>query len=441
MLCSLVNTELKKGVQTMPATPVPRYQATAGPAVLSQGFRPFFLVAAVWAVLGLLLWLMSLWGRLAIPTAFDPIAWHIHEMLFGFVGAAIAGFVLTAIPNWTGRLPLQGWPLFGLVALWAAGRAAVASSLVIGTALAAAIDVAFLIVLTVVAAREIVAGKNWRNLPIIAVLALLALCNALFHAGLLQTGPSGTRPVIEIAWRLAVTVVVVLIALIGGRIIPSFTGNWLAKRNEQRPPSFGPFDTLTVIVTGAALLYWSIASPGPMVANALAVAAIANAMRLARWQGHRTFAEPLLWILHLGYAWLPIGLTLLAASQLTSQVPQTAAIHSLTAGLMAIMIVAVASRATLGHTGRPLHAGVGTLTIYLLITGAAIARVGGSLWAPSYMEMLALAGGLWVAGFSLFIVLYGPMLILPDPRKRRGPSATLQEDPAPDPASQPQARH
>ena len=430
----------------MAATPVPRSRATAGPAVLTQAFRPFFLVAAVWAVLGIVLWLMDFWGWLAVPTAFDPTVWHIHEMLFGFVGAAIAGFVLTAIPNWTGRLPLQGWPLLALVALWAAGRAVVAFSAVIGVAVAAAIDIAFLAVLTAVAAREIVAGENWRNLPIIAVLALLAVCNTLFHVGLSQIGlfQSGLfeiSAVSELAWRLAITVVVMLIALIGGRIIPSFTGNWLAKRDEQRPPGFGPFDTLTLIVTGAALVYWSVASPGPMVANGLAVAAIANAMRLARWQGHRTLAEPLLWILHLGYAWLPIGLALLAASQLTPQVPQTAAVHALTAGLMAVMIVAVASRATLGHTGRPLHAGIGTATIYLLITGAAIARVGGSLWSPYYMELLALSGGFWVAGFGLFILLYGPMLILPDPRERAGPAASQPEDPARGTASQPQVRH
>jgi uncharacterized protein involved in response to NO len=429
----------------MAATPVAGDRATAGPAVLSLGFRPFFLVGAVWAVLALVLWLLSLWGRLVIPTAFDPMVWHIHEMLFGFVGAAIAGFVLTAIPNWTGRQPLQGWPLLGLVALWAAGRAAVTYSAVVGIVAAAVIDVAFLVVLAAIAAREIVVGENWRNLPIIAALALLALCNALFHAGLLRTELFEMRAATELGWRLGITVVIMLIALIGGRIIPNFTGNWLDKRGEERPPPFGPFDTLTLIVTGAALLYWSLAPAGPMVAEALAVAAIANVMRLVRWRGHRTFSEPLLWILHLGYAWLPIGLALLGASLMTTQVPQTAAIHALTAGLMAVMIVAVATRATLGHTGRPLHAGIGTAAIYALIIGSAIARVGGALWTPYYMEALALAGVLWGAAFGLFILLYGPLLILPDPRKQAGPPVprqqdSRQEEPGRGPASQPQVR-
>src|SRR5512134_3779791 len=204
----------------MATTPVPRYRATAGPAVLSQGFRPFFLLAAAWAVLALVLWLLSFWGYFELPTAFDPTAWHIHEMLFGFVAAAIAGFVLTAIPNWTGRLPLQGWPLLGLVALWAAGRAIVAFSAVVGGGLAAMIDVAFLVALAAVAAREIVVGKNWRNLPIVATLTLLAICNALFHASLYESARSEMGLTSDLAWRLALSVVVMLIALIGGRIIP-----------------------------------------------------------------------------------------------------------------------------------------------------------------------------------------------------------------------------
>jgi uncharacterized protein involved in response to NO len=419
----------------MAITPVPRYRAIAGPAVLSQGFRPFFLLAALWAVVALGLWLLSFWGYFELPTAFDPTAWHIHEMVFGFVAAAIAGFVLTAIPNWTGRLPLQGWPLLGLVVLWAAGRAVVACSAVVGVGVAAIIDIAFLVVLAAVAAREIVVGKNWRNIPVVAALTLLAICNALFHAGLYEIGVRS-----DFGWRLALSVVVMLIALIGGRIIPSFTGNWLAKRNEPRPSAFGRFDVLTLIVSGVALVLWSAAAPEPVVAGMLALAAIANAIRLARWRGHRTLSEPLLWILHLGYAWMPIGLALLAATQLTPEVPRSAAIHALTSGLMAVMIVAVASRATLGHTGRPLHAGIGTATIYLLILGAAIARVASSLWPVHSMELLAFSGGLWIAGFALFLLLYGPMLTLPDPRQRTESSRPRQQDTMTQAASQTEGR-
>jgi uncharacterized protein involved in response to NO len=304
----------------------------------------------------------------------------------------------------------------------------------------AVIDVAFLVALAAVAAREIVAGKNWRNLLIVAALALLAICNALFHAGLYELARYEMAVASEFAWRLALSVVVMLIGLIGGRIIPSFTGNWLAKRDEPRPPAFGRFDMLTLIVTGAALILWSAAAPEPLVASLLVVAAIANAIRLARWRGYRTLSEPLLWILHLGYAWMPIGLALLAAAQLTPEVPRSAAIHALTAGLMAVMIVAVTSRATLGHTGRPLHAGIGTTTIYLLIWGAALARVAGSLWPVHYMELLAFSGGLWIAGFAVFLLLYGPMLILPDPRQRADLSGPRQQDATTQPASPAEGR-
>jgi uncharacterized protein involved in response to NO len=358
--------------------------------------------------------------------------------VFGFVTAAIAGFVLTAIPNWTGRLPIQGWPLLGLVVLWAAGRAVVAYSQVIGMLPAAVIDVAFLVTLAAVAAREIVIGKNWRNFPIVAALALLAICNALFHAGLYELALHESGAASDFAWRLALSVVVMLIALIGGRIIPSFTGNWLAKRDEKRPSAFGRFDLFTLIVSGVALVLWSAAAPELMVASLLAVAAIVNMIRLARWRGHRTVSEPLLWVLHIAYAWLPIGLALLAAAQLTPEVPRTAAVHALTAGLMGMMIAAVASRATLGHTGRALHAGIGTATIYLLIGGAAIARVAGSLWPVHYMELLALSGSLWVAGFVLFILLYAPMLSLPDARQWTSPSGSQQEDATTRPTSQAQ---
>jgi uncharacterized protein involved in response to NO len=242
----------------------------------------------------------------------------------------------------------------------------------------------------------------------------------------------------DLGWRLALSVVVMLIALIGGRIIPSFTGNWLGKRDEPRPPAFGRFDRLTLIVTGVALVLWSAAASQPLVASVLALAAIANAVRLARWRGHRTLSEPLLWILHFGYAWMPIGLALLATSQLTPQVPQSAAVHALTAGLMAVMIVAVSSRATLGHTGRLLHAGIGTTAIYLLILGAAITRVVSSLWPVYSMELLAFSGGLWIAGFALYLLLYGPMLTLPDPRQRT--ESPRQQDAMTRPASQTKGR-
>lgn len=403
----------------MTATPGPRDRDRdiEDPAVLSQGFRPFFLASGIWAIVGLVVWLAALSGRLSIPSAFDPYSWHIHEMLFGFVAAALAGFVLTAIPNWTGRLPLQGWPLLALVLLWVAGRVAVALSAPLGAAPAAVIDVSFLAVLAVVAGREIAVGRNWRNLPVILAISLFCLSNVLFHLEVL----SG-RATAEPGWRLAIGVVAVLIALIGGRIIPSFTGNWLAKRHEPRPPPFDRFDRVTLIATIVALATWAAGVDGPAVAAVTGLAAALNAVRLGRWRGHRTATEPLLWILHVAYAWLAIGLALLAAAEVTPAVTRSAAVHALTMGAMATMILAVSTRAILGHTGRTLHAGPATTIAYGLLTAAALTRVSASLFPEVAGNAVSMAGVLWSAAFLLFLIVYTPMMLRPDPRHQRGPN-------------------
>jgi uncharacterized protein involved in response to NO len=217
---------------------IPRYPKTEAWPLLSAGFRPFFLIAGLWACFSMAVWILMLGGTIVLPTAFDPITWHFHELLFGFVAAAIAGFLLTAIPNWTGRLPLQGWPLGGLVLLWSAGRLAVAFSAWTGALPAMAVDLSFLIVFGAVVAREVLAGRNWRNLPILAALALLAVANAMIYAGLL-----GRTEWEQSGKRLAVAVVIMLIALIGGRIIPSFTTNWLRRQDVALlPVAFNRYD-------------------------------------------------------------------------------------------------------------------------------------------------------------------------------------------------------
>jgi uncharacterized protein involved in response to NO len=270
-------------------TPIPRYRASAGPAVFTQGFRPFFLLAGVWAVVALILSLAMMTGRLALPTAFDPIAWHAHELLFGFVTAAVAGYLLTTIPNWTGHLPLQGLPLAGLVCLWLAGRVAVAGSELIGAEPAAAVDLSFLLVLAATVLREIVAGRNWHNLPMILVVGLLFLCNMFSHAQAIGDADGD-----GLAQRLAIGVVVMLIALVGGRIIPSHTRNWLVKsRPGTLPAPPGAFDRACLIVTLIGLGCWIVA-PGSALMPAFAgVAALFNFARLLRWRGHAASGEAL----------------------------------------------------------------------------------------------------------------------------------------------------
>ncbi len=386
-------------------TAIPRYRAYTGPSLLRQGFRPFFLGAGLWAAVAMGLWLGALDGRLWLPSAFDALAWHAHEMIFGYVVAVIAGFLLTAIPNWTGRMPIQGLPLGGLVLLWVAGRLAVALGQSAGVA-AAAIDLAFLAVLLAVVLREILAGRNWRNLPMAAALALLLIANGLSHGealGLADSGGAGQR--------LGVAVALLLITLVGGRIVPSFTRNWLVKRDNTRlPASFGAVDRVALAATAAALVAWVLAPGSTPTGGLAALAAAALALRLVRWRGVDTGGEPLLWILHVGYAWLPVGFALLALATLADALPPSAALHALTAGAMGTMTLAVMTRATLGHTGRPLTAGAGTTAIYLLVVAAVVLRIAAGLGPMPYLALLAASGTAWVMAFALFVALYaGPL--------------------------------
>ena len=388
---------------------IPRYRAWQGPALLQQGFRPFFLAAGLWASGALMLWLAMLSGAAALPTAFDPVTWHAHEMLFGFVAATLAGFLLTAVPNWTGRMPLQGLPLAALAALWLIGRVAVAFSAWTGPLAAAALDLAFLAALLAAVAREILAGRNWRNLPVCLALAALLVANALVHLdaiGLAATGAAGIR--------LGSVVPIALITLVGGRIVPSFTTNWLRKRGEaQLPASFGRFDQVTLFLTMAALLAWAMAPTALLTGAATLAAGLANALRLARWRGQRTFAEPLVWVLHLGYAWLAAGLLLTGLGAWSPHlVPPAAGLHALTAGAIGTMTLAVMTRATLGHSGQALTAGRGTLLIYACVSLAALLRVAAAI-APD-PPLLSLSALFWAGAFLLFAAIYGPLLCRAD---------------------------
>lgn len=389
--------------------PVRGSGAGGGPALLGHGFRPFFLGAGLAAVVDLALWVADISGLIALPTAFAPQAWHAHEMLFGFTTAAVAGFLLTAAPNWTGRPPLHGGPLLALVLLWLIGRIASTMSGMIGAWPAAVVDVSFLAALAAVIGREIIAGKTWRNLPMIAALAALLAANALMHAealGVLFLAGEG--------WRLAVAVVTLLIVLIGGRIVPNFTRNWLVLHGDgPLPKPFGLIDRLALGGTVTALCVW-VVFPGTGEAAVLTgLAAILNALRLARWQGHRTLADPLVFVLHLGYAWVSIGLALLAYAQATLGFAEATAAHGLTAGAIGTMTLAVMTRATLGHTGRALRASAATQAVYVLVSIAAAARLMTVAWPAAYDFLVWTSAAAWIAAFAGFLAAYGPMLIGP----------------------------
>jgi len=391
-------------------TAIPHLKPYAGPAVLSYGFRPFFLLGSIWAGLEVLAWLPMFYGELAVATAFSPRDWHVHELMFGYVSAVVAGFLFTAIPNWTGRLPLQGKPLLILILAWLAGRYAVTFSTSIGWIGAAVLDCSFLVLMALAVAREIVVGKNWRNLKIVALLSLLGVANVAFHL------EAHFNDIALYSTRLAIAVVLMLIMVIGGRIIPSFTRNWLARQPSGRLPApFGRFDESCLLMSAGGLVLW-VAVPDELPTGAMMVAVAAfNFVRLCRWAGDRTFPDRLVLVLHVAYFFVPAGF-LLNGLAAFGVVGSSAGIHAWTAGAMGIMTLAVMSRASLGHTGRELVASPMLQAAYAAATIAALTRICAALhpqWSDTLLPVAALA---WAVAFLGFAALYAPLLLLP---KRR----------------------
>jgi uncharacterized protein involved in response to NO len=375
---------------------------------LRGGFRPFFFGAGVWGLVAITLWLLALAGIASLQTALPPVAWHRHEMLFGFVGAAVAGFLLTAIPNWTGRLPIAGGQLLSLFALWGAARLALLFSALIGLWPAAILDVGLFLSLALLAAREVIASKN-RNAPVVGVVLLFGLADAadyLEAAGVVSGG---------LGWRGGIALVLIMISMIGGRIIPSFTRNWMVKQGKSGslPTQPQSLDLLIIASTAVPLIFWVAVPDRHLTGVMLILAAIAQAIRLARWGGRRTASDPLVLVLHLGYAWVPMGRLLLGLSTAGIDKPSSAGVHALTAGAMTTMILAVMTRASLGHTARELKASPLTVASYVSVTLGAVLRVAASIGIGRYAVMLNVAGALWGAALLLFLIVYGPILWRP----------------------------
>lgn len=393
---------------------IPRLKLYAGPALLSYGFRPFFFLGSIWAGIEVLAWMPMFYGELSLATAFSPRDWHVHELLFGYVPAIVAGFLLTAIPNWTGQLPLQGLPLAGLVLVWLAGRYAVAVSASIGWLGTTVVDCAFLVLMAAAVAREIVAGKNWKNLKIVALLCLLAAGNLGFH---LEAHFEG---IALYSSRFGIAAVLILIMVVGGRIIPSFTRNWLIRREPGRlPVPFGRFDIVCITLSSAALALWVVIPEEAPTGVPLVAAAGLNLVRLCRWAGDRCFSDRLVLVLHVGYAFVPLGFLLAGLSAFGTTAP-SAGVHAWTAGAFGIMTLAVMSRASLGHTGRPLVASPALEAVYASAFIAALARLGSVMATNHGSLLLAVAAMAWVAAFLGFALIYIPILWLPRP-PRIGP--------------------
>jgi uncharacterized protein involved in response to NO len=384
---------------------VPRGIRLDGPPLLSYGFRPFFLGAGAFAALAMTIWVGALSEGWPIGGVYGPIFWHAHEMLFGYAAAAVTGFLLTSIPNWTGRLPVAGPPLLALFALWIAGRLAMLAPGFIGAVPAALVDCLFLPVVGALAAREIVAGRKWRDLKLIAIVAALSAANIAIHFMVL----AGRDPLPALRFGLAIYIV--LISLVGGRIIPSFTRNWLVKAGATRLPH--PADRLDRCAIGAtllALLVWVIWPESLPTFGLALLAGLLQAFRLARWRGWATAREPLLLVLHLAYLFLPLGLLGVAAAALDWLDP-TSALHILTVGGIGLTTLAVMTRATRGHTGRPLTASFLTTASYGAVLVAAVSRPLAEMVPQHYGVLLDVSGGAWIVAFLLFFGEYGPMLV------------------------------
>lgn len=378
--------------------------------LFSYAFRPFFLLGIIYSMLAIILWVLVWNGSLELDWLRAPIHWHAHDMMMGLMAAAIAGFVLTAVANWTSRPPVAGWPLALLVFFWLAGRLAMLSP-----PLSALADALFWSLLCLLVARELFSARNKRNYKVLGVLVALSLTDMLFHAGEMQL--LANVDLQRVIWA-QLWLVIVLINVVSGRIIPAFTGNWLRRRvpaGKALPPShlpgaFGLVDQIAIcslLLFAASIVFqWPVAVAMPLGFTCF----VAQVWRLLRWKFWLTLSDPLVWMMHLSYAWLVTGILLWTLS-LTGIVSVSAAVHALTIGAITSMIVSVGARAALGHTGRALNShylltGAIVLLSLSALTRIAASIIGGTLW-------LEMAAGLWLLALLCFAVRYVPILIGP----------------------------
>ncbi|XOV86514.1 MAG: NnrS family protein [Pseudomonadota bacterium] len=373
--------------------------------ILSYGFRPLFLCVVAVALILIPWWIAIFFGAVPYLGPLPVISWHGHEMIFGFAGAAIGGFLLTAVANWTGRPPISGLPLAFIVTSWLLTRVAFAVDLGLTPGWLALMDCAYWFILTTLVGREILLARNYRNLKVVLILGCFLALTLAFHLG----GPA-------VDWqrallRCALILTSLLITLIGGRIIPAFTTNWLRANRPMTtlPGNIRALEAATFTFTLMLVGCWTIMPEDTLTGAVAVVAGLLQLARLCFWQGHRTLAEPLLFALHAGYAWLGIGFLLIGLTALGAVPLTSAGVHALGAGAMAAMIMAVASRAAMGHTGRRLAAGPLLATSFLLVHAAALLRVGAS-FNPQFLIWSALA---WSLAFVSFAIPMLPILVRP----------------------------
>jgi uncharacterized protein involved in response to NO len=393
--------------------------ASARFALFAYGFRPFFLGTAFYAAWGAVGWILVRGGHIDFQPALPAMLWHAHEMVFGFLAAAVAGFLLTAVPNWTGVAPLRGFRLALLFALWVAGRIGAWTVAGDAPAIFAILDIGFLPALATWAGWAILERRLVRNLPLVGLLVVLSGANLAIHLDAIGTWQGAARP----ALHLAIGIVTVLITIIGGRIIPAFTQN--ALRNAGLRIELAGKPVLDKAAILSALLCFLAVAAGLSdlkVAGLAASAAILNFVRLLGWRPLATIGMPIVWVLHLGYAWLVAGFALWAISAGLGIGTQDMALHAITLGAFGTMILAVMSRASLGHTGRPIRADGWLILAYTLVSFAAAGRaiVGPILGGGIERDLIGVSGALWASGFAVFFVRFLPILAFVRPDGRAG---------------------
>lgn len=374
----------------------------------AYGFRPFFLVAGWYALIAIGAWLWLYQAGLAPFGTLPAYQWHAHEMLFGFVAAAIAGFMLTAVPSWTGERGFAGRPLVVLAGLWLLGRIAISAAGVVPLSVVALAELAFLPAVAATIAPSLLRSSN-RNAPLLIVLFALWATDATFVVALRE----GDVMLASTALRAALDIVLLLVTVIGGRIVPAFTASALRGRGLEVRVRTHPAIEGLAIGSMIALVVADLVAPGHWITAGIAcTAALAHAARIAGWQTPKTFTEPIVWVLHAAYLWLPIGLFLKAVWLTTAATWAAYWAHALGAGTAATMILAVMTRASLGHTGRPLAVHRGIAWAYGFLIAAVVVRVFGPVVLPlAYPHVIACAAVLWIAAFLLYVLVYTPILL------------------------------
>jgi len=381
-------------------------------ALFEAGFRVFFVLAPLYAACALAEWILVYLGVIAAPGAASPTLWHAHEMLFGFAAAGVAGFFLTAVPNWTGAPYVRGLPLMALASIWVLGRIGMHAGVAVPPGVAAAINLAFLPTLAALVAPPLLRNGIGRNAFLLVVLLALWGADLAMQAEL--AGPSlgidaasGSRGA-----RVAIDILALLMTVIGGRIVPAFTTTNLKLRGERKLPTSSAVLDRLAIGSMALLLVAEVIFGSSAITGAIALgAALVQAARLSQWRGLATVRVPILLVLHVGYAWLVIGLALKGTSAFVDALPESAALHALTVGAVGTMMMAVMSRAVLGHTGRKLVAHPVMVAAYSLISLAALLR----LLAGVFPTVVVLAGSgvAWSLAWVLFLAVYAPILVRP----------------------------